>query len=975
MKIFAAIFVCGCFLSPTTASSQQYPFLTYTTKDGLISNRVRKMYQDSLGRLFFLTYGGLSIYDGERFTNYSTEDGLANELINDVMQMGKDSFWIATNTHAMNCLVHGKIKTIKTANDFYPVVNELYRNKDGKLFAAADEGLFTFESKRFKHLEFTNEGKDVGSYVRRIKALNNELMLVQADAGVANKEPTLFLYNYKLQKIISSVSDIEFGAVSKGNYWVMTANGLRMLDGSELTQNKLQLGSLPASYKNIASWVTAYVFFDRDENFWIASPEGFLAKCDPHGDVIVLRSEKILSEQQPNEIFQDREGILWINFLQNGASKMPSTDVLLYDDFFGMRHISDIASAHGKLIFYDNQSNKISISDSSTRVYFLPGNFSCSGITSTAKGIFCFSGLDIYKLVPQGRSLKPVKIKVDSGHFQYYNTAMEDKYGNYIVSGDKYMTAVIDGRVATSVPINLLADQLTRDSSGNIWVANRGHQIMKFSVHPGTPERYFQLESQYKLAEKINVRAAIFDSLNKLWIGSRDEGLFKATFSGDTISLFQYSKRDGLSDHFVSWLACDNNELWCCSPSGVDKINFKGNSTSIENITGQSNLFRKVAKIVLKGDSAWALTGEGMIIKINQKKNSPINYTPHFYLAYLKKGRDTIQAASSYKFSHVDNNLSFYFAATSFLQETQILYSFRLRGTTDTTWSEPTPNALVSFTNLAPGNYSLQARVSFPARRYAEQSIEIPLVILPPWWKTTWFTILVLIIVVILAYAILKAYVRGKLAKQRIIMERQQAVEKERTRIATDMHDDLGVGLSRIKFLSEIIKLKKHGRQPVEEDISRIGDYADEMIGKMGEIVWALNEKYDSVSGLVAYTRAYAVDYLNHHEIDCNVQIPETFPDHFITGETRRNIFLTVKEALHNVAKHAKARNVNISVSAEKNIVIIMSDDGVGIDIDNIRQFSNGLSNMQKRITEIGGTFEIKNSNGTTVSISVPLEA
>jgi signal transduction histidine kinase len=147
------------------------------------------------------------------------------------------------------------------------------------------------------------------------------------------------------------------------------------------------------------------------------------------------------------------------------------------------------------------------------------------------------------------------------------------------------------------------------------------------------------------------------------------------------------------------------------------------------------------------------------------------------------------------------------------------------------------------------------------------------------------------------------------------------------------------------------------------------------MIGKMGEIVWALNEKYDSVSGLVAYTRAYAVDYLTHHEIDCNVQIPETFPDHFITGETRRNIFLTVKEALHNVAKHAKARKVNINVSAEKSIVIIISDDGVGIDMDNIRQFSNGLSNMQKRITEIGGTFEIKNSNGTTVSISVPLEA
>ena len=213
-----------------------------------------------------------------------------------------------------------------------------------------------------------------------------------------------------------------------------------------------------------------------------------------------------------------------------------------------------------------------------------------------------------------------------------------------------------------------------------------------------------------------------------------------------------------------------------------------------------------------------------------------------------------------------------------------------------------------------------------------------------------------------------------KLAKQRIILEKQQAVEKERTRIATDMHDDLGAGLSRIKFLSEIVKLKKQAQQPLEEDISRIGDYANEMIGKMGEIVWALNEKYDSVSGLVAYTRAYAVEYLTQNGIISHVQIPETFPDHFIAGETRNNIFLTVKEALHNVTKHAKAENVSIKVSAEKNIVIIISDDGVGIDLNSIRQFGNGVSNMQKRITEIGGTFEIKKSSGTTVYISVPLD-
>ena len=118
----------------------------------------------------------------------------------------------------------------------------------------------------------------------------------------------------------------------------------------------------------------------------------------------------------------------------------------------------------------------------------------------------------------------------------------------------------------------------------------------------------------------------------------------------------------------------------------------------------------------------------------------------------------------------------------------------------------------------------------------------------------------------------------------------------------------------------------------------------------MGEIVWALNEKNDSVSGLVAYTRAYAVEYLTQNGIDGQRANPGNFSRHFIAGETRHNIFLTVKEALHNVTKHAKADNVNIDVSAEKNIMILISDDGVGINMNNIRQFGNGISNMQKRI-------------------------
>ena len=132
----------------------------------------------------------------------------------------------------------------------------------------------------------------------------------------------------------------------------------------------------------------------------------------------------------------------------------------------------------------------------------------------------------------------------------------------------------------------------------------------------------------------------------------------------------------------------------------------------------------------------------------------------------------------------------------------------------------------------------------------------------------------------------------------------------------------LAAGLSRIKFLSETIGIKKQQQQPIEEDISKIREYSHEMIDKMGEIVWALNEKNDSLSDLLSYTRVYAMEYLAQNGIKCTVEVPEHFPSGFVTGEFRRNVYLTVKEALHNVVKHAQASSVIIKIAYQRKITV-----------------------------------------------------
>ena len=205
------------------------------------------------------------------------------------------------------------------------------------------------------------------------------------------------------------------------------------------------------------------------------------------------------------------------------------------------------------------------------------------------------------------------------------------------------------------------------------------------------------------------------------------------------------------------------------------------------------------------------------------------------------------------------------------------------------------------------------------------------------------------------------------------VLQRKMAVEKERTRIATDMHDDLGAGLSRIKFLSETIDIKKQQQQPIEEDIIKIREYAHEMIDKMGEIVWALNEKNDSLTDLLSYTRSYAVEYFTQNGIQCQIMIPDDFPAILVSGEFRRNIYLVVKEALHNIVKHAQATKVSISIETGKKLIITIRDNGIGFDPENTRPYSNGLINIKKRMKDIGGTIQIESTEGTSICLTVPL--
>jgi signal transduction histidine kinase len=214
-----------------------------------------------------------------------------------------------------------------------------------------------------------------------------------------------------------------------------------------------------------------------------------------------------------------------------------------------------------------------------------------------------------------------------------------------------------------------------------------------------------------------------------------------------------------------------------------------------------------------------------------------------------------------------------------------------------------------------------------------------------------------------------------KLETERKELEKQVAVlaatQDERNRISADMHDELGSGVTAIRLMSEIVKSKM--KEDTLPEIDKISNSANELLNKMNTIIWTMTSSNDSVENLVAYIRSYAVEFFENTTIDCHFSIPAFLPPHEISGEKRRNVFLSVKEALNNVLKHSQGSSVRISVAINDKLLIEIRDNGVGINMEKLRKFGNGLNNMKKRMASIDGQFDISNQEGTKTSFYLAL--
>jgi signal transduction histidine kinase len=513
------------------------------------------------------------------------------------------------------------------------------------------------------------------------------------------------------------------------------------------------------------------------------------------------------------------------------------------------------------------------------------------------------------------------------------------------------------------------------DKAGNIWIGSSKGLIRFNPVQNQFIHYQHDDNNTNSISSDFIYALEIDDDDQHIWMAAYNGGLCSYNIQSGTFR--HYSKDDGLSDNTVYSIEKDKpGNLWFSSNAGISAYNVT--TKTFRNYGVADGLLNHEfnRRSSFKNEQGWLFFGgisgidyfhPDSIIKINTAPSLAFTGFSILNSDYVPGKKNTVPLID---LKPRDRYITIEFAALDYNDQQKIQYAYRIN---NNDWIKTGNQHMISFSDLPKGNHYLRVRSTNSEGIWLNNEIACLVVVHPWWWQTWWFRIGMALLGSGLLITAIRFYYRSKLEKQKIILERQQAIEKERTRIATDMHDDLGAGLSRIKFLSETIGIKKQKHETIEDEISSIRNYSHEMIDKMGEIVWALNEKNDSLSDLLAYTRAYTVEYLSQNGIQSSVTTSEHTPNVFVSGEFRRNIYLTVKEALHNIVKHSQANKVSISVETGRELFIRIHDNGTGFDEKNIRPFSNGITSMKKRISSLGGNLEIKNTDGSTITLVVPL--
>jgi signal transduction histidine kinase len=305
------------------------------------------------------------------------------------------------------------------------------------------------------------------------------------------------------------------------------------------------------------------------------------------------------------------------------------------------------------------------------------------------------------------------------------------------------------------------------------------------------------------------------------------------------------------------------------------------------------------------------------------------------------------------------------FVGLSFASGESLRYQYKLEQA-DRDWSALTDQRTVNYANLAPGRYRFLVRAVNSDGVASSHLATVAFTILRPLWQRWWFLVGLMLGSGLLGYA----FYRYRIAR---LLE----IERVRTRIAADLHDDIGSNLSRIALLSEVIRQQMPKDDPqMTERLSLISSVSRESVDAMSDIVWAINPKRDRLRDLIQRMRRFAEDAFQSRSIEFQFHAPGAEQDIKLGVDTRREVFLIFKESINNLVRHSACTEAEIDFQIQGGwLVLKISDNGKGFTPDSA-SLGHGLISMRQRAKKLDGELELRSTNGqgTSVRLRVPVK-
>lgn len=543
-----------------------------------------------------------------------------------------------------------------------------------------------------------------------------------------------------------------------------------------------------------------------------------------------------------------------------------------------------------------------------------------------------------------------------------------DRDGNLWAGGPRgaFMRKAPGNKVFESLngPPSLHICGIAQVTDGQIWVTTRSSGVWRLQNNKLVPGGE-QLAPVGSMA-----RAILADKDGGLWIGTLGNGLFRWSTNG----LQRYTMADGLVDDVIIGLMVDDQDkIWMTSHNGIfacDRRQLaeyrRGQSAPLlclhlgldqglpnRECTGAGQ------PVISKAPDGrlWAATMAGAAGFDPQSLNRSASGAEVQVETLVADGVASPVTADGFRLPASTRRFEFHYSAPELSTPKTLRFRYRLDGL-DQDWVDAGSGRSASYSQLPAGEYHFRVTVGGADGIWREAKHPAALQVTPQFWQTRWFQFTAGGLTVMTLVGIVVLNERRRARRRMEVLEAQQAVEKARRRIAQDLHDELGSAITEIVQLGDLTLQPEPDPQTLRSSVKTMTRLARQLGISLDEVVWTMSSRNDTLPNLVGYICNHAQEFLRHSGIRCRLDVTKNLPHVGVNSQLRHNLFMAVKEALNNAAKHSHAREIVIRVHHEDEMLrVTVEDDGRGFD-PAAQHAGEGLGNMRERLQAAGGRVE-----------------